>query len=160
MINLVYSQVGTAYETSVPSTYTTGWLDLVTSPYMFYMSNLPKTIKEIDVYYEGSVGTMNFNLQNLKGDSVANFNIDMSQNPPIPQSYWGGISNTTPGMLSSYKMYRWLPGLNDNNTISTSNPPSGDKFLLSLSESGTGNWRIQRIAIRYDLNSYRPYANQ
>lgn len=145
MINLVYSQNGLPAETNVNSSWTSGWLDLVSSPYMFYMSNMPKIVKEIDIYYTGTLGMMNFNLQNLKGDSVANFTIDLSQNRLSTSSYWGtGI----------YKVYRWLPNFNGG-----LNPPLiGDKFIMNISENGVTPWRIQRIAIRYDLAPYKPYT--
>lgn len=145
MIKLIYSQNGTTSESSVSSSWVSGWLDLVTSANTFYMSNMPKIIKEIDVYYTGTSGTMNFNIQNLKGDSNASFNIDLSQNRLATQSYWGnGI----------YKMYRWMPNFNGGNN----SPLTGDKFIVSISENGTKSWRVQRIAIRYDLQNYRPYT--
>lgn len=145
---LVYSQGGSAAETSVPSSWATGWLDLVPSAYQFYLSNYPKIIKEIDVYYEGSAGTANFNIQNLKGDSLANFSIDLSKNRLGTDNYWG---------TGSSKVFRWLPSLSN----ATSNkPPVGDKFMITITENGTTGWKIQRIAIRYDVNPYTPYKNQ
>lgn len=158
MIQLIYSQNGTAYETSVPSTWESGWLDLVTSPYLFYMSNLPKIVKEIDVYYEGTAGTITVGMKNLKGDSAISFNINLAQSAPNPPNYWGGGSTQTIGSYGPYKMYQWSAGLNDSNTPTTSQPLNGDRFMLNISESGTTPWRIQRIAIVYDTANYVKYG--
>lgn len=144
MIKLVYSQTGNSYETTVPSSWISGWLDLIPSPYMGYLANYPKTIKEIDVYYEGTSGTVNVNFQNLKGDSSATFNIDLSQPSNSGNPYWG---------YGTSKVFTWLP----SNAGGLNPPPYGDRFKLFITENGLVNWKIQKIKIRYDANNYVPY---
>lgn len=141
LIKLVYSQTGSSAETTIPSTWNTGWLDLVSSA---ATSNYPKTIKEIDIYYDvptGATGTMTFTLQNLKGTSSQQFSIDLSQ-PPLGNGNTFGYSN--------YHVYRWLPTGNGINLV-------GDKFLMQLSENSLTQWKVQRIAFRFDINPYIPY---
>lgn len=148
MIKLVYSQTGTAAEVNVASSMTSGWLDLVPSAYYFYLSNYPKTIKEIDVYYEGTAGTLNIGLQNLKGDSSILIPIDLSKSRLATSNYYG---------YGTSKMYRWLPNLPG---AGSNVPPVGDKFMLLINENGTTPWKIQRMVFRFDAGAYRPYANQ
>ena len=146
VIQLFYSSNGVNYELSVPSTWISGWMDMVPSIYMGYLAHYPKVIKEIDVYYTGSLGTMNVNLQNLKGDSVANFNIDLSQStdqtPGSP--YWG---------YGTTKVYTWLP----SNGGGASPPPFGDRFQLTITENGVTSWLVQKVRIRYDCSNYLPF---
>lgn len=145
LIKLVYSQTGSAAETTIPSTWNTGWLDLGTSLYgSSAYSNYPKTVKEIDVYYDvasGAVGTMNFTIQNLKGTNSLNFSVDLSQAPLANGNTWG---------YANYHMYRWLmPG--------SGGALTGDKFLMQMSENSLTQWRVQRIVFVYDITPYYPY---
>lgn len=144
MIKLVYSQTGSSAETTIPSTWNTGWLDLINSSLMGTYSNYPKTVKEIDVYYEvptGASGTMNFTVQNLKGTFSQQFSIDLSQAPLSGQNVFG---------YGNYHVYRWLPpGTGQNLT--------GDKFLMLLSENSLTQWKIQRIVFVWDAQNYTPY---
>ncbi len=144
LIKLVYSQNGTAAETTIPSTWNTGWLDLIPSSYYSYLSNYPKTVKEIDVYYDvapGATGTMNFTIQNLKGTYSQQFSIDLSQAPLANPNIFG---------YGNYHVYRWLPPGTGINLV-------GDKFLVQMSENSLTQWKIQRIVFRYDANAYVPY---
>lgn len=144
LIKVVYSQTGSSAETSIPSVWNTGWIDLVPSAYTAYLSNYPKTVKEIDIYYDvpsGATGTMNFSLQNLKGTNSLQFSIDLSQSPLANPNVFG---------FDTYHVYRWLPPGNGQNLV-------GDKFLIQISENSLTQWKIQRIAIRYDVNTVIPY---
>lgn len=147
VIQLDYTSNGTIYETTVPSTWTSGWMDLVPSIYQGFLAHYPKLIKEIDVYYTGSVGTLNINFQNLKGDSNANFNINLaqaaSQTPGVP--YWG---------YNSQMVYTWLPQSIGGNGAGA---PYGDRFQLTVTENGTTQWIIQKIRIIYSPQQYTPY---
>lgn len=146
LIKLVYSQNGSNAESSIPSVWNTGWLDLVSSPYSAYLSNYPKTIKEIDVYYDvpaGATGTMNFTFQNLKGTISQQFGIDLSQPPMGNPQTWG---------FNTYHMYRWIPPGTGIQLV-------GDKFLVQMSENSLTQWKLQRIAVLYDVNAYIPYRN-
>lgn len=144
LIKLVYSQTGSSAETSIPSVWNTGWLDLVPSVYSAYLSNYPKTIKEIDIYYTvptGATGMMNFTIQNLKGTISQQFSIDLSQAPLANPNVFG---------FDTYHIYRWLPPGNGQNLV-------GDKFLVQLSENSLTQWVLERIAFRYDVNALIPY---
>ncbi len=141
LIKLVYSQTGSAAETTIPSVWNTGWLDLSGSP---ATSNYPKTVKEIDIYYDvatGSSGTMNFTVQNLKGTYQQNFSIDLSQAP---------LANPNTFGYGNFHIYRWLPPGTGINLV-------GDKFLVQMSENSLTQWKIQRIVFRYDINPYVPF---
>lgn len=144
LIKLVYSQTGMVAETTVPSSWNTGWIDLVSGSNQASFSNYPKTVKEIDIYYDvaqGATGTMSFNFQNLKGTNSLTFNIDLSIQQLTNPNYWGsGTSH----------MYRWLSPGNGQTLV-------GDKFMISMSEPGISSWKIQRIVFRSDVNNYVPY---
>lgn len=144
MIKLVYSKTGNAAETSVLSVFTGGWIDLV--PGASSLSNYPKLVKEIDVYYEGTEGTINLNFQNLKGDSFANFSVDLSKNRLATTNYWG---------YGTSKVFRWLPNFPG---AATNTPIYGDKLQMTISENGVTSWKVQRIVIRYDVQPYKPYS--
>lgn len=146
VIELFYSSNGTNYETTIPSTWISGWMDMIPSVYQGYLGNFPKTVKEIDVYYTGTSGTLNVNLQNLKGDSSATFAIDLSQDTTqaAGSPYWG---------YGTTKVYTWLP----SNNGGANPPPFGDRFMLTLTETGVVNWTIQKVRVRYDVSNYLPY---
>lgn len=144
LIKLVYSQTGNSAESSIQSIWNTGWLDLVPSVYSAYLSNYPKTIKEIDIYYDvpsGSTGMMNFTLQNLKGTTSLPFSIDLSQDPLANPNIFG---------YQNFHIYRWLSPGNGQNLV-------GDKFLIQMSENSLTQWKIQRISIKWDANPVVPY---
>ncbi len=146
LIKLVYSQNGTSAETSIPSTWNTGWLDLIPYANLISYSNYPKTVKEIDIYYTvptGSTGIMNFTIQNLKGTNSQNIAVDMSQQQLVNPNYWG---------FQDFHVYRWLSAGNGINL-------TGDKFLVQMSENSLTQWKIQRIVFVYDINPYVPYRN-
>ena len=152
-IQLIYSPAASVAETSIPTSWTSGWMDLVTSPYMFYMSNFPKSIKEIDVYYEGTAGLLNISMQNLKGDSKGSFTVDMSQ--PVNQvTYFGPGTSEPVGSPGNYMVYVYKVPLNGPGGLSGL---YGDKWMLNIQENGTTAWRVERIAIRYDLEPYVSY---
>lgn len=140
LIKLVYSQIGTSAETTIPSSWNSGWIDLGGGQ----LANYSKIVKEIDIYYDvaqGATGTMNFNFQNLKGTNSLSFNIDLSQNTLANQNYWG---------FGTSHMYRWLsPGSGQTLT--------GDKFMITINEPGTSAWKIQRISFISDVQNYAPY---
>lgn len=144
LIKLVYSQTGTSYETTIPSTWNTGWLDMVQGENSATFSNYPKTVKEIDIYYDvpaGGSGTMNFTIQNLKGTISQQFSIDLSQAVLANPNIFG---------YSNYHVYRWLPPGTGQQLV-------GDKFLVLLSETSLTQWKIQRISFRFDINAVYPY---
>ena len=153
-IKLTYSPSLSTYETTVPTSWTSGWIDLVTSPYLFYMSNFPKSIKEVDIYYEGTQGLLNVTLQNLKGDSSSTFTVDMSQKAGTTPYFGPGTSESV-GSPGNYTVYVWKAPLNGIGGLSGL---YGDHWLLNLTESGTTAWRVERIAIRFDLEPFKSYT--
>ena len=139
MIKLSYSKAGTVGETSVLSFWKTGWLDLDSS-----VSQLPKLLQEVDVYYEGTAGTVTITIQNLKGDVVGSFDIDLSKNRKDTQQYFGRDSS---------KVFRY----NTPSVPMAANYLFGDKFQIIISENGVTNWKIQRLVLRYLPQEYTPY---
>lgn len=142
MLKMVYSKTGTTGETSVLSFWKSGWMDLGSESY----SNYPKIIKEVVVYYEGTDGTLTFDIVNLKGDVTGTFSIDLSKNPGDTNDYFG---------QGNSKVFRWLAQMPPDQT----NYLYGDKFTFAITETGTTTWKIQRISVIYDISPYRTYTN-
>lgn len=139
MIKLTYSKVGSVDEDSVYALWKSGWFDMGEG-----VSQFPKIIKEVDVYYAGTSGTLNVKFENLKGDITANFNIDLAHGRDPVNGYFG---------TGEDKVFRYnmpvVPG-NANFLV-------GDKFRLTFSEDSSSTWKIQRVAIRWSPQAYVPY---
>ena len=139
MFKLTYSKTGLAGETSVASLWETGWI-----PFSQEASQYPKLLREVDVYYEGTAGTVTFTIKNLKGDVVGTFDIDLSKNRKDTQQYWGSGNS---------KVYRY----NTPSVPTATNYLFGDKFKIIITENGTTEWKIQRLVIRWAAQEYKPY---
>ena len=98
----------------------------------------PSRIKEVQIYYSGTLGTLNFNLENDAGVSH-DFNIDLSKAPSASakDDYFGN---------STEKIYRWIPNPTD--------VPGGRKWRFSVTDSGITEWSVKRIVVRFDTNAY------
>lgn len=138
VIKLAYSKTGNIAETAVVSIWKTGWMSLIDSA-----SNNSKTLREMNVYYTGTAGTMNISFQNLKGDISANFNIDLSKSRDPSTGYFG---------YGEDKVFRYIFPI----PPTASNFLVGDKFQMTVTETGTTGWKIKRLSIRYDVNEYVP----
>ena len=137
-LRLAYSKIGSLSETSVLSIWQSGWSELKGT------ANYPKVVREADIYYEGTAGTLTVNIQNLKGDIAASFTIDLSQARDPAKGYFG---------YDGDKVFRYIfptvPG--------SANFLVGDKFMITISESGSSEWKIKRLSLRYDTSDYVPY---
>jgi hypothetical protein len=131
-IKLTYSKEGTAGETAIQTVWKTGYINFNTSVFK-------KRIREILVYYSGTIGTINFGIQNNEGDVNTSFNINLATDPDASKvdQYRGG---------DIYKIYQYLPPIN-----SATNPtPIGESFQFTITEPGTEPWSIYKIAVKYD----------
>ena len=139
LFRLAYSKVGAIGESSVLAVWQSGFQDLNASS-----SQYPKIIKEADIYYTGTSGTINFQFENLKGDIIGSFNLDLSQVRDPSKGYFGNVNE---------KVFRYNFPIQSG----TANFMVGDKFRIRITENSTNTWKIQRIAIRYELLPYTPY---
>lgn len=135
LFKMTYSKTGVAGETSVLSTWKSGWTDM----------NVPaskKFIHRIKIFYRGTAGTLSFNMQNDEADVNKTFTIDLAQNPATntvtynDDRYKGG---------NTYKIFTYYP---DQNTA-TDPSPIGQFWQFTVSENGTAVWGIDRIEILY-----------
>lgn len=131
VFHLTYQQEGLSGETSILSLWQSGFSD-------FGAGENPKRIKEIQVFYEGTSGTLNLAYENDQGSSF-DFDVDLSVLPSSSSTdaYYGN---------STEKIFTHFPRIDDS--------PIGRKWKITASESGTTEWKINRIVIRYDNNSY------
>lgn len=128
---MTYRREGSTGETSIVSLWKSGYTDMGSG-------ENPSRIKEVQIYYSGTTGTLNFNLENDAGVSH-NFNIDLSKAPSASarDDYFGN---------STEKIYRWIPNPTD--------VPGGRKWRFSVTDSGTTQWSVKRIVVRFDTNAY------
>jgi hypothetical protein len=139
LAKLVYSKVGASAESSITGYWANGYMALSPATY-------PKIIKEIDVYYEGTEGTITFQLNNLKGDVVTNFTIDLAKERLATTNYYGS---------GAQKVFRWLASV----PPTQANYLYGDRFSLTITDNGDIQpWTIQKIIIRYETLPYKPYS--
>ena len=139
LFKLTYSKVGAIGESSVLAMWKSGFQDINTGS-----SQSPKIIKEANIYYTGTAGTLNFQFENLKGDIIGSFNVDLSQARDPSKGYFGN---------GNEKVFRYNFPVVPN----VANYMVGDKFRLTITENSTSVWKIQRIALRYETLPYVPY---
>lgn len=133
VIKMVYSQSGATAETSINSVWRSGFYDIGDK-------TLPKRIWAVDVYYEGTSGTLTVGFTNDKGDITKSFNIDLSIDPTASSTdqYFGD---------NTHKIYKYLVPVN-----SSSDPtPTGRMWQFSVTEGGVVVWKINRIDVRYSV---------
>ena len=131
VLRMTYLKEGTSGESSILALYDTGKLSLDAGDY-------PKRIKEIHVYYTGTSGTLNVEVDNDQGDAY-DFDVDLSVDPSdaSDDQYFG---------TSTERVYVYMPSFRDN--------PIGRFWTIKLSEEGTESWQVDRIVVRYDVNDY------
>ena len=134
VMKLSYKKEGTTAESSILSIWESGETT-------FEGGESPKAIKEMQVYYQGTSGTLNIKYSNLQGDNY-DFDIDLSVNPDDSNddSYFG--TNTD-------KIYVHIPPFD--------NVPTGRRWTFLVSENGTVGWSIKSIKIRNQVNSYTTF---
>lgn len=138
LFKMTYSKIGTISETSVLGLWQSGFQDINSGS-----SENPKIIKEADIYYTGDSGTITFQFENLKGDILADFTLDLSHVRDPSAGYFGNDTE---------KVFRYnfpIPP--------TGNYVYGDKFRLRITEDSTSTWKIQRMKLRYSVEPYVPY---
>ena len=133
-IKLLYKKEGTTGESSIVSLWESGVMDLGGG-------DLPKRIKEIHVFYEGTSGTMTFEFDNAQGDTYS-FDIDLSVDPTNTEDdeYFGTATD---------KIFVYIPPFD---TV-----PTGRRWTYKIEETGTTQWKVRRIVTRFDVNSYTTY---
>jgi hypothetical protein len=134
VIQMTYKKEGTTGESSILSIWESGTTNMGGS-------ELPKRIKEIHVYYEGTEGTINCEYRNLQGD-VYDFDIDLSVDPldSSTDNYFG---------TSDQKIYVHIPPFD--------NVPTGRHFVYKFTEDGTEQWQVNRLVVRGDVNAYTTF---
>jgi len=132
MIKMTYTKEGGNSETSIVSIWSSGYQN-------FDGSMNPKRIKEVQIYYEGTAGTLNFAYDNVQGNASGNFDIDLSIDPATDASddYFG---------TSVENIYRYVPSFLET--------PTGRYWQYTVTETGTEEWKIKRIVTIYDTQDY------
>lgn len=145
LIQLQYYKAGLTTETSIPSFLQTGYTDLglPINPYYPHPQGL-NIIKEIQVHYTGTVGTMTIGVVDDDNKVNLSFPIDLSVNPTATgsaaQQYYG---------TSNDKVYDYIIPINDNVV--------GRKFKFTVTENGNADWQIRKISVRFDKSPYVVY---
>lgn len=132
VFHLTYQQDGaSSAETSILSVWESGFTDLGSG-------ERPNRIKEVQVYYEGTAGTLNVNLENDSGTAYS-FDINLATSPSASttDSYFGN---------STEKIYTYIALSGANMT--------GRKWKIRVTESGATSFKVNRIVIRSDVNAY------
>lgn len=131
LFKLSYSKIGTANETSVLSTWKTGWRD-------FGIPGYKKQIQRIRVFYKGTKGLLNFNIIGSDGDINKTFVIDLSKTPDFSTTdeYSGD---------SDLKVFTFLAPIN------SSSEPSliSQLFQYEITENGNTGWELLKIETMY-----------
>jgi hypothetical protein len=137
LFQIGYYPVGTNYETSVLTVWQTGFRNFTKESQ--YAGNM-KLITRIKVFYQGSAGTLNFNITNDDGTYNQTFTIDLSQ---IPSS---DVTNqyTSNG---NFKIFTWIPPMG-NTTVTK---PIGQYFQYTMTETGVQPWTIEKIETAYSI---------
>ena len=134
VFNMTYKKEGTTGETSILSVWQSGAKQLKGG-------SLPKRIKEIQLYYEGTEGTLNYEIENESG-TTWDFDVDLSVLPNADSSdaYWGTNEN---------KIFVYMPHFTGNIV--------GRTFTFKVTESGTEQWKIKKMLFRSDINSFTTF---
>lgn len=137
IFRLFYSKVGSTMESDVTSIWQSGWT-------AFGVPGYKKTIKRIKVFYRATEGTLTCEYENDEGNVSRSFDIDMSTTVPYDADgdtyydYYG---------VGDYKIFKYHPRQNTE----TDEYPFGDFFRFKLTETGTGEWHVDRIEVLYYL---------
>lgn len=131
VFHMTYTREASSGESSILSVWESGYSDLGSG-------DRPNRIKEVQVYYEGTAGTMNVEFENDQGTAY-DFDIDLSVVPSSSSTdqYYGN---------STEKIYVHIP--------SVTNSWIGRKWKYKISETGSTPWKVNRVVIRTDTNQY------
>lgn len=135
VIQLSFQPLGTNKEPSYLTIYNSGFNN-------WQHPGLPKRIRSIDVYYTGTLGTINVGFVNSNGDISFSFPIDMSIAPPYPT-----VKPWIKGSQNGIKIFHYEPPYNS----ATNSSPVGQDWQLAINETSTNQWTINRILVSYDV---------
>ena len=101
-----------------------------------------KILKEIQIYYEGTEGTLTVTLENELGVKDS-FDIDLSVDPTNnnTDSYFG---------TSSDKIYAYIPNIIDG-------LPTGRFWTIKYSDDGTEQWKVTKGIVRLETLNYSTF---
>lgn len=134
VFHMTYQQDGSSTaETAILSVWKSGFTEMGSSEH-------PNRIKEIQVYYEGTSGTLTMGFENDSG-TTNTFDINLSVTPSASttDAYFGNATE---------KIYAYIPLVGDNVNW------NGRKWRISVSEGGATEFKINRIVVRTDVGSY------
>jgi hypothetical protein len=131
VMHMTYQKEGSLGESSILSLWQSGFSDLGGG-------ENPKRVKEVQVYYTGTAGTLTFTFEDDQGNEYS-FDVDLSIDPSISSEdqYFGN---------GTEKIYSHIPSALDQ--------PVGRKWRFKVSENGTVGWSVSRVVVRFDQNSY------
>lgn len=129
-IRLSYSKEGTVAETAIPTVYTTGWMDLG-------VQQRKKRIWEIEVFYEGNEGNVDFTIENLDGDISKSFTINLEVDPAddLTDGYVGNNAS---------KSFLWRAPIEEDT-------PIGEFWQYTIEDDGITAWEIYKINTRFSV---------
>lgn len=134
LFRLFYAKVSSTKESSVLSYWDSGWRNFDVPYYEKYISRM-------DVYYTGSIGTINIAYRNIEGDVENEFEIDLTVDTEsdIRDEYIG---------ITEGKIYRHWTGYN-----ATGNPSAiGDDWRFVITEDSIdSDFKIHKIEIVYTV---------
>ncbi len=130
---IIYSKIGSAYETSILSIYQSGWLN-------FGIDDFKKLIRKVKIFYAGTSGTLNLNMRNGEGDIDRDIPIDLSISPSADSEdgYRGA---------GDMKIFTF------NAPVNSETVPSmvGEYWQYTLTEEGSKDWTVYKILTGYEL---------
>ena len=129
VFKLVYSKIGTGYETSVHSVFQSGWNSLGNP-------ERNKLIQRIRLYYTSdSDSTLSFNIKNQEGNINQTFVVDLSIDPDDDaDDFYTGRGDDI--------VYTFRP--------SVETPLVGQNWMYTITEDGTRSFRIDKLQFVYD----------
>lgn len=133
LARMTYKKSGTDIEPSYLSFWEGGLTNMGTE--------LPKRIKEIQVYYSGTSGTLTFTYISDSGKERT-FDIDLSVSPSdsATDAYFGTNDN---------KIFAFTPSFDDQ--------PISRHWKFRFSETGTEEWKVKRLVARITPLEYTTY---
>jgi hypothetical protein len=130
---ITYKKSGNVIEPSFLSQWESG-------RYSFGIEN-SKRLKEIQVYYTGTSGTLTCYYETDNGNERSfNINLATEPNTSLTDSYFGTTNN---------KIYVHIPSFSDQ--------PIGRTFKFKLSEFGIEEWSVKRFIVRLEPLAYTTF---
>jgi len=133
MWRMTYKKAGNVIEPA----YLTSW----TSNTSKFGGENPKLLKEVQVFYTGTEGTLTVSYD-VEDGTTRSFDIDLSVNPATSRAdaYYG---------TNEAKIFTHIPDF----TVS----PVGRNFRIKLSETGVEAWKVSKIVVRFEAQPYTTF---